>query len=38
LWRLKRQIEQHADQFALRELHRWRVQQGQGEMVQPIQA
>jgi hypothetical protein len=37
LWRLKRQIEQHADQFALRELHRWRVQQGQGELVQPLQ-
>jgi hypothetical protein len=38
LWRLKRQIEHHADQFALRELQRWRLQQGQSELVWQVQA
>jgi hypothetical protein len=33
LRRLQQQIEQHADQFALRELQRWRQQQGQCELV-----
>jgi hypothetical protein len=38
LWRLKRQIEQYADQFALRELQRWRVQQARGGLVRQMQA
>jgi hypothetical protein len=33
LQRLKRQIEQFADHFALRELQRWRQQQGRGDLV-----
>jgi hypothetical protein len=33
LRRLQQQIEQYADQFALRELRRWRQQQGQRELV-----
>jgi hypothetical protein len=33
LQRLKHQIEQYADQFALHELQRWRQQQGQSELV-----
>jgi hypothetical protein len=38
LQHLQQQIEQYADQFALRELQRWRQQQGQRELVWQGQA